>query len=71
MEQHNKLGPFQGCQVWPFRGQKMTNLALFYIYWPGHFLEFIKYLAFLKVYRRFYIKIKTVFLFETGFGIFQ
>ena len=26
----------------------MTNLAFFISDWPGHFLEFIKYLAFLK-----------------------
>ena len=66
-----RLSTVQGCQVWPFRGQKMTNLAFFYIGWPGHFLEFIKYLAFLKVYRRFYSKIKTFFLFKTDFGIFR
>ena len=48
-------------QIWPF----------FYIGWPGHFLEFIKYLAFLKVYRRFYSKIKTFSFFKTYFGIFR
>ena len=64
------MGRDQGCQVWPFRGQKMTNLVFFYIGWLGHFLEFIKYLAFFKVYRRFYSKIKTFSFFKTDFGIF-
>ena len=27
------------------------KFGLFYIGWSGHFLEFIKYLAFFKVYR--------------------
>ena len=42
---------------------KNDKFGLFYIGWPGHFLEFIKYLAFFKVYRRFNSKIKTFFLF--------
>ena len=46
-----------------FSRPKNDKFDLFYIDWPGHFLEFIKYLAFLKVYRRFYNKIKPFFLF--------
>ena len=46
-----------------FSRPKNDKFGLFYIGWPGHFLEFIKYLAFFKVYRRFYSEIKTFFLF--------
>ena len=46
-----------------FSRPKNDKFGLFYIGWPGHFLEFIKYLAFFKVYRSFYSKIKPFFLF--------
>ena len=59
----------QGCQVWPFRGQKMTNFAYFVLI--GLEIFFMKYLAFLKVYRSLYSKIKTFSFFKTEFGIFK
>ena len=46
-----------------FSRPKNDKFGLFYIGWPGHFLEFIKYLAFFKVYRSFYSKVKPFFLF--------
>ena len=49
----------------------MTNLA-FFISVGLDIFRFIKYLAFFKVYRRFYSKIKTFSLFlKTDFGIFR
>ena len=53
-----------------FEGKKW-QICPFFIGWPGHSLEFIKYLAFFKVYRRFYSKIKPFFFFKTDFGIFR
>ena len=43
-----------------FSRPKNYKFGLFYIGWPGQFLEFIKYLAFFNVYRS---NIKTFFLF--------
>ena len=54
-----------------FSRPKYDKFGLFYIGWPGHLIEFIKYLAFFKVYRRFCSKIKTFFIFKTDFGIFR
>ena len=58
-----RAGPYIGLPGLAFSGPKNDKFGLFYIGWPGRFLEFIKYLAFFKVYIRFYFKIKTFFLF--------
>ena len=62
MEERRHQGSL-GLPGLAFSRPKSDEFGLFYIGWPGHFLEFIKYLAFFKVYRRFYSKIKTFFLF--------
>ena len=50
---------------------KNDKFGLFCIDWPRNFTKFIKHLAFKKIYRSLYSKIKTFSVFKTEFGIFQ
>ena len=69
---HTALPPsLPGLPGLAFSGPKNDKFGFFYIGWPGHFFEFIKYLAFFKVYRRCYSKIKTFFLFKNRFWHFS
>ena len=59
----------QGCQVWPFQGQK--KLVFFLIGWPRNFLELLSSWPFLKSLYKFKLSNKNISFFKPEFGIFQ